>query len=179
MDKLKNQQTVESDKHSFSNLCSTCKKSCCTNFAAPLVFPNDMEKLKKIGKASEQYLMDVMISGKSVKKIKKTSGTTNCVFWDQNNGCTIYAERPFDCKMFPFDIEPIGDEYFWIVYTCNLYSDWTWSEKHLQELEKNLLELDYKNLLEIISKSPVSGSELISYKILRKINLPYSNKSGT
>ncbi len=40
----------------------------------------------------------------------------NCCYFYKNGRCAIYAVRPFDCKIFPFDIIEHDDEFYWIVY---------------------------------------------------------------
>jgi len=163
---------LENDDFSIVKLCSTCKKkSCCTNFAAPLVFTSDLKKLEEIQKTSDEFLKDVYIADHAVKQIKRKKGTTNCIFWDEKSGCTIYYQRPFDCQMFPFDIELINGEYWWIIYTCNQESDWRWTDNYLEILENNPLLRDNEKNLEIFAKSPLTKLEELPFTVLRKIKL--------
>lgn len=124
---------------SYDGLCSTCEsKPCCKSFAAPLVFSKDLIKLKSIGKDSNYFLDEIIIKGKNVKRIKKKSDSRTCVFFDEKNKrCSIYQERPLDCKFFPFDIYLINDQYHWIVYSCNPDSNWKWTETHLEMFEND------------------------------------------
>jgi Fe-S-cluster containining protein len=42
-----------------------------------------------------------------------------CVFFDQaNKTCTIYAVRPFDCGMYPFDFYTAGGDNRWLLWDC-------------------------------------------------------------
>ena len=141
-------------------LCNSCThKQCCTGFASPLVFEKDFENLKKIHKS--QYVQIKTINGKSVRIIEKkkkkqltndNNGNNNssdaCVFWNEEDSCcSIYEHRPFDCKIFPFDIYKIDGKYMWIMYGCNdnssninegnIHSIWKWTENILQELEQD------------------------------------------
>jgi hypothetical protein len=47
-------------------------------------------------------------SGETVLKLK---GNGDCVFWD--NGCTIYPERPRQCRTFPFWSEALRSPSDW------------------------------------------------------------------
>lgn len=51
-----------------------------------------------------------------VESIKAKNG--KCYFYDSERGyCNVYQYRPFDCRIFPFDIIERKDESFvWIVY---------------------------------------------------------------
>jgi Fe-S-cluster containining protein len=103
------------------------------------VFSHDLNALKNIGKSGTEYLQEVMIKNKKVKAIKKKNNSNICVFWNENERkCSIYENRPFDCRVYPFDICLIDGKYYWIVYSCNPSSDWHWSEIYLQILERDM-----------------------------------------
>lgn len=156
------------DKYSIKKLCSNCShQQCCTGFDAPIVFPEDLIMLKRIGKDSSKYLGDIVISGTKLKQIRKKSDG-QCIFW--NAGCEIYNNRPFDCRIFPFDVDYINGEFYWIVYSCNKDSDWKWAEEHLRQLEQDPMWHNRKNYLMIFNEAPYSYPEKVPYTILRKVN---------
>jgi Fe-S-cluster containining protein len=130
---------IDSSMSNFTKLCETCThKGCCTDFASPLVFENDLKNLKQINKHTIEFVKDIWINGKHIKTIRKNEGTNNCIFWDTDcKKCSIYKNRPFDCLLYPFDIHLINDSYHWVVYTCNPASDWSWTEEHLKALESD------------------------------------------
>ena len=134
-------QTAHNEPHisQFVKLCETCNhKGCCTDFASPLVFQNDLENLKQINKHTNEFVKDIQINGNKITTIRKQEGTNNCVFWNaEGKKCSIYKNRPFDCTLYPFDIHFINGKYHWIVYTCNPASDWSWTEEHLKALESD------------------------------------------
>jgi Fe-S-cluster containining protein len=100
------------------------EQECCTEFASPLVFENDLINLKHINKHTAEFVKDITINGKKIKTIRKKIATNNCVFWDEySSKCLIYKNRPFDCALYQFDIHFIDGKYYWIVYTCNPASD--------------------------------------------------------
>jgi len=159
----------------FEKLCDSCDhKNCCTDSAVPLVFSKDLLKIKTTN-PDVDYLKTVTINGISVNAIKKKEGTTECIFWNgTSGGCTIYASRPMDCKLYPFDILYVGDSYYWIVYSCNEKSDWTWTESHLISLENDDGFDDLMNNLDLFSTHtqmtlPVE-SKKTPYTVLRKVS---------
>ncbi|MGQ0771761.1 MAG: YkgJ family cysteine cluster protein [Nitrososphaerota archaeon] len=157
----------------FSNLCASCKtQGCCTNSAVPLVFSSDLADLKSINKAGDEFLHDRNVNGFIIKAINKKANSDVCVFWNENK-CSIYRHRPFDCRAYPFDILKINCKYHWIVYSCNPKSDWTWTEDHLQTLEKDKAFPEVMKKIEIFSGNtglilPVE-SKKTPYTILRQV----------
>lgn len=134
-------------------LCENCTTfGCCTNSAAPLVFLQDYKDLKTIGKASSKFLEEIIINGKKIKAVKKKTNKTTCVFFDEDKKrCTIYQDRPFDCRVYPFDILQIDKKYCWIVYSCNPDSDWTWAESYLKILENDKQFEEVMNKIDIFA----------------------------
>ena len=69
---------------------------------------------------------------KMVKKLEKTcyvvekrNGTSDCYFLSKQNRCSIYDDRPLDCKLFPIFLkikENEKDSYKvkWLVWYCHL-----------------------------------------------------------
>ena len=55
----------QSKKGSFKTLCASCQHhGCCTSFAAPLLFPTDVDKLKDIGKADKEHITEALFKTK-------------------------------------------------------------------------------------------------------------------
>jgi hypothetical protein len=140
------------------------------------LYPSDIDRLKNTGKAEGDFLKNIKINGTTIKTIRKKENSTTCIFWDEENRlCSIYNNRPFDCKMFPFDIVWTNNEYHWIVYSCNPESDWRWTEKYLQKLESEpqFSEMMQNNeALRLTSDSvePLGNIEEPPYAVLRKVN---------
>lgn len=136
------------------------------------MFPDDLIKLKRIGKSDSDFVEDIIVKEKPVKVLKKKSNST-CVFWDEEKkGCSIYQSRPFDCKMFPFDIRLINNEYHWIVFSCNPDSDWQWTEDYLQKLENDPQFADIIENIETYSSfivSRIGKIDPLKFTVLRKI----------
>lgn len=160
---------------SFKRLCDSCQhQGCCTNSSAPLVFPHDLNALKSIGKSGEEYLQEVTIKDKKAIAVKKKNNSNVCVFWDENKKmCSIYENRPFDCRAYPFDMRLIDGKYYWIVYSCNPDSGWQWSENYLQGLEKDMELNEIFNNIETFANNTElvlpRESQKTSYTILREV----------
>lgn len=165
---------MNNDKFSHANLCDSCAaKSCCTDFAEPLLFPSDCAKLEKIGKLNSDFINTVKIGGKSIKIIKRKTDSHSCIFWDETKRiCGIYEHRPYDCRMFPFDIDIVDGEFYWIIYSCNPKSDWSWTEQHLEKLEH---DPQFQEIISNIEYFKLTSTDYVDVKkeppsvVLRKV----------
>ena len=159
----------------FETLCGNCNhKNCCTDSAVPLVFPKELDLIKKNYSYSD-YLKTIEINGESVTAIKKKENSTECVFWNSSTGgCKIYEFRPMDCRLYPFDIQYVDGSYHWIVYSCNENSDWSWSEIQLKSLECSVGFDDLMTNIDFFSEHTKmilpTESKKTPYTILRKVN---------
>ena len=162
------------NKFETKRLCETCEKtSCCTGFDAPFLFESDIKKLHETGFSEKEFSEEIKVSNVLVKSLKKKNNSDECIFWDgQTKKCSVYDKRPFDCKMFPFDIMKIDGELMWIVFSCNPKSDWSWTEDYLLKLEND------KNFVEIIKNIEIfqhtleterSKDHPLPYTALRKV----------
>lgn len=156
------QQTSNNDQtiSQFVKLCQTCNhKGCCSDFASPLLFKNDLENLKQINKHTVEFVKSIQINGRKIHTLRKKEDTNNCVFWDSEcKKCSIYKNRPFDCMLYPFDIHFINGKYHWIVYTCNPTSDWDWAEEHLKALESDARFRDVvENIIEFSDMTEINN----------------------
>lgn len=160
------------DSGSINELCGKCSHtSCCNNFVTPFMTASEKEKINRIGHYN--FSDDITTYGIDVHALKKKPGTDECVFWSKDTGCGIYENRPFDCMLFPFDIYKINGEYTWVVYSCNPESDWTWSEKTLEYLEKEIISEDVIKHLDAYSDVSRLDASNNSFDLveLRKVNL--------
>jgi len=156
-------------------ICNECtSKSCCTDFAEPLLFPSDLKKLDSVKKSGSEYVKEIMIDDIKINVIKKASNSKSCIFLnDENNFCSIYENRPFDCRMYPFDIIWINDAYHWIIYSCSPNGDWSWVEQYLQKLEKDSQfseVMKNREIFRLVTIDYISASTKVpSFAVLRKV----------
>ena len=158
----------------MKELCHSCEDmSCCTGFDAPFLYETDIKKLEETGKPVDSFVEEINVADTRVKSLKKKEGSTNCVFWDEKTSkCTAYDQRPFDCRMFPFDIMKIDGEYRWIVFSCNPKSDWEWSEEYLEKLERDPSFFEIMKNIDTFHhtlETEFSEEHSLPYVVLRKI----------
>lgn len=165
----------------FGDLCDSCThQNCCTDSAVPLVFSEELKKIKQIDPEYIKHIKTIKINNKHIVFIKKKENTTRCIYLnDETNRCTIYESRPMDCKMYPFDILFINNAYHWIVYSCNVESNWEWSEIYLQKLEKDVGFDEFMKNIDVFSEHTnmilSKESKKTPYVVLRQVNRIYLN----
>jgi Fe-S-cluster containining protein len=127
-----------------------------------------------IGKTSSEYLHDRNVNGVLIKAINKKPNSNLCVLWDeQEKKCSIYKQRPFDCRAYPFDILKINGKYHWIVYSCNPESNWEWANEYLTMLENDKAFPEVMEKIEIFSVNTglilPTESQKTPYVVLREV----------
>jgi Fe-S-cluster containining protein len=155
----------------WKDLCDSCHaKTCCSDHLPPFVSDDEFKKIEEAtGRSDFVTLREI---NNKIKYIMKTKENTDeCVFFNSEKGCTIYQNRPFDCKIFPFDIYKINGIYTWIVYSCNPNSDWRWTEPILESFEKEWLTSKTMNELEYFTNNERldQSGKAFSYEILRNV----------
>lgn len=114
-------------------MCKGCDAKCC-KIVAPFIFGFEREKFSS-------SLVFHKFEDKKIPLLKKNG--KNCIFL-KNNKCRIYQSRPFNCRIFPFDIIKVGKNFYWIVWDfCQKPKD---AEKHLKNFEKVIAKIDKKEL---------------------------------
>jgi len=160
----------------FGGLCDSCThQNCCTDSAVPLVFSEELKKIKQIDPEYLKHIKRIKINNKHIVSIKKKENTTRCIYLnDETNRCTIYESRPMDCKMYPFDILFINNAYHWIAYSCNVESNWKWSESYLQKLEKDVGFDEFMKNIDVFAEHTnmilSKESKKTPYVVLRQVN---------
>lgn len=104
------------DKITFEE-CSNCSECCSEIWLLKQEYDTLLEKF----------------GGKAIIKqdIAFTQGMKPCIF-AKNNRCIIYKNRPFDCRIYPLDIQKIKNSYYWIIYTtCPQY------KKFIEKIKKH------------------------------------------
>jgi Fe-S-cluster containining protein len=164
----------------WKGLCNSCHaKTCCSDHLPPFVSNEEFEKIKT-STGKDDFVTNRLINNATKHIMKTKDKTDECIFFDSERGCTIYQDRPFDCKIFPFDIYKINGKFTWVIYSCNPDSDWKWTESILESFERELLtpktidELEYFTNTERLEQS----GKAFRYKILRKVIFEHSKISN-
>lgn len=161
--------------NTFKKLCGNCKhQGCCTRSVSPMLFSQDLEDLKAIGKATDEFIGELEIKGKKFKTLKKKPNSNTCIFWDEEKkNCSIYNKRPFECRAYPFSLELVNGKCYWMIYSCNPEANWKWSEDYLEILEKDKqYEEIMQNIEYFVRHLETTLHEWIGeqYTIIREVN---------
>lgn len=162
--------TIKTD-NTWKSLCDSCStKSCCKSFSGANLLPSEFIKIKaKTGQ--KEFANTVTYNNIPTQVIKKKQNSDECIFWDsEKECCTIYENRPFDCKLFPFDIHEINGKYMWVINTCNPDADWTWTESMLRSFENDPAFLELVKALGSYSYPESTKNSLYDIKVLRQVN---------
>lgn len=107
---------VRKGTYSFCNSC-VGKFDCCCNcnkIDMPIVLPAEAKKIESVSRKPINDFAKKLTSNLYQMKRMDDSEEKGCVFFI-NNSCTIYENRPIDCRLFPFDFKEIEGEY-WLIY---------------------------------------------------------------
>jgi len=154
----------------WRELCDSCtSNSCCKGFEGANLMQTEFEKIKKNTKSSN-FTKTVLFNGIPTLVIKKKPDSNECLFWDsEQECCSIYENRPFDCKLFPFDIHEINGEYMWVINSCNPDSNWSWTESILESFERDPSFPELVKYLKSYSYPESTKNNLYEIKVIRPI----------
>lgn len=106
------------DKGTYQ-FCNTCvgKFDCCCNcqeIDMPILLPFEANEIARLQKRQVDEFANKLTE--HLYQMRRTNNDENegCIFFI-NNKCSIYGNRPIDCRLFPFDFKEIDGEY-WVVY---------------------------------------------------------------
>lgn len=115
---LASQLTHDIRKGTYS-FCNSCvgKFDCCCNcdkVDMPIVLPMEAQKIESISRRSIDSFAKKLSPNLYQMRRFEDKEENGCVFF-ANNSCSIYENRPIDCRLFPFDFKEINGEY-WLIY---------------------------------------------------------------
>ena len=87
--------------------CENCEGKCCTGESGYIyVSKSEIKNIALILEMDVREFVNKYLFKKMYKysiKEKKNGDSHECIFYDSTkNGCTIYDDRPLQCKTFPF-----------------------------------------------------------------------------
>lgn len=106
------------DKGTY-HFCNSCvgKFDCCCNcesIDAPILLPFEAEKISVSCRKEINDFAEKLTANLYQMRRDDNDDQKGCIFF-QNSMCTIYNNRPLDCRLFPFDFKEIDGKY-WVVY---------------------------------------------------------------
>lgn len=142
---LKSKQDLTQGSYGFCGECvKRNRKCCCANedVDMPILLPFEIENISKAHKISPQEFCENRSQNLAQMKRRQISGTNlnGCYFYNGEK-CTIYNERPIDCRLFPFDVAFIDGEYKLIYYTSICPSCVGLSTSEVEEFSHNIKPL--------------------------------------
>jgi uncharacterized protein len=99
---LKQLPTLHDDAFSQIN-CLQCA-ACCKNYS-PRFKTTDIKRLSKLLKLKESVFIDTYL--KLDEEGDYVTKSSPCPFLGNDNFCSIYEDRPSDCKRFPYTNEDV------------------------------------------------------------------------
>lgn len=147
--------------------CTNCKINgeCCQSFCeinSPCINDKELNKIKDIAK-NNNFFTKV---DDNLFNLKTYNG--ECIFYKEGK-CSIYQNRPTDCKLFPFDIIKKNSRYYLILYLLNCYD--------YGDIQKESINLD--NLIDEIipwidnftDKRNYTKMKKLEYQIIKEIDV--------
>ena len=103
--------------------CNTCvgRFNCCCNceeIDMPILLPSELTEIARLTKKNIDEFAKKL--SEHLYQMKRTDDDEKkgCIFFI-NNKCSVYDNRPIDCRLFPFDFKEIDGEY-WVIYYDNV-----------------------------------------------------------
>lgn len=107
---------------SIVNSCKGCTARCCRGLAVVLTIPEAKRMVKDTGLAPEEFLEFsnninsretphyplLARRGSIVEEyfiVLKRRRKVECIFLGDDLACTVYSERPYVCRLYPFELE--------------------------------------------------------------------------
>ena len=120
----------------FSSICSGCKVNCCRRFYAVLL----PEEEKDFMNCS--FLINTELGG--VRAIGSRNGSP-CPYLNNAGMCSIYAKRPFDCRLWPvilyYDFKT-GEKVVYLDLECPAVASRKLPRKLIKSIIKELKKLN-------------------------------------
>jgi len=92
-------------KEGLNFQCTRCSKCCRHDPGYVFLSKNDIVRLSSLLKINKEEFLEKYCKTVNLGILKRISliekKNNDCIFWD-NGGCTIYDQRPLQCKTYPF-----------------------------------------------------------------------------
>lgn len=152
------------------------RKCCCANedVDMPILLPFEVDNIVKKTKRVQQEFCESGSQNLYQMNRRDIAGTSlkGCFFYDGQR-CTIYDDRPIDCRLFPFDITFLDGEYKLIYYTSICPNCVGLSDAELEEMShivKPLVSLFQPYLSESTFTQYNEKLRLHNYKVVAPLS---------
>jgi|SRR5947209_6082222 len=106
------------------DICASCppNKNCCSKVgegaqvAAPFIMEHEASEIARATGLPKETFATTSATSSKIEALRTLN--RHCYFYDVQNGkCSIYDSRPFDCRLFPFDVMKTEEgRFYWIMY---------------------------------------------------------------
>lgn len=149
--------------------CSYCKEcpDCCSDFNrmdSPVLSEKEITEIEMIYNIHDFYERK-----ENGSYCIKTTNDGHCIFF-LNKGCKIYANRPADCKLYPYDIIKEDNSYYLVLYKLQCINEDVFSST--QEVERILPVIKSIGpwIDDFTNEDNYEKMSNIPYKKLRRVN---------
>lgn len=103
------------------SICRSCiHKACCTSIQADGLIERAVatsDEISSIERSTGKLRSEFSVPhGNGKLRFLSVNASVGCAFLGPDKTCTIYKHRPFDCRIFPFDLKFFGDVLWWITH---------------------------------------------------------------
>ena len=147
--------------------CTNCdsKIVCCSCFDkinAPVLSKNELKRIRQFVNSDDFY----NIMGNDLFTLKLEGN--NCIFY-KNNKCLIYNIRPVDCRLYPFDIIKINNNFYLILYLLDCID---YARFYNESLKIDSLITDIVPLInQFTNEQNYTKMKSKKYKIIKELNI--------
>lgn len=147
--------------------CTNCSLSqkCCSCFDkinAPTLNKNEVNKIIK---SINEYSFYDKVS-ENIFQLKTINN--ECIFY-KNGKCSIYDNRPIDCRLYPYDVIKDGDKYYLIIYLIDCIN----VDGFLKDnpLDEELIKLIIPWIEDFTNEINYTKMKKCKYKIIKEIDI--------
>lgn len=144
--------------------CTECKlkHNCCNDFDSSIdnIMVTKNEKDIILDRKGDDYAKYFKSISENAYHLINVEGS--CPFYSEE-GCSIYDIRPSDCRLFPYDIKNIDNNYYLIKY------DLPCGSANVKELPEKCIETLFEIIDIYTSKDNEKLVNNLPYKIIKKI----------
>lgn len=164
----------------FGNLesCKSCSGFLCCGtlkeggvIEPPFLFEQDIQNIEDAtGLEKDKFCTEKInpVTG-NITKFMKTNKDDGCIFFDKNTAkCSIYNNRPIDCRLFPLDIVKRNEKLYWAIYNYQLCE--AKEEIYSKKLDSTEIILpEIEGQLVDYATYPLPAMVKIGYKLLKEV----------
>lgn len=130
--------------------CLTCENNCCRGYLSQSIFTTPEER----------------------KNLPLINARSPCAYLDEKKLCGVHPLRPFDCRLFPFDLIQNDGKLYWVVWELEcpiLRHEKDRFDEYLREHETTLIPRIQNYLEEFNEWEDAQYKARFKYEILREL----------